>query len=457
MSGRLVVVSNRLPLGDTPSGGLVVAMHEALASNGGIWIGTGDQPVAGRAEGLTEHPGMPYRRLTFDLSPEEHAAYYLGYANSVLWPLCHRRSDLMSLNAGDADGYRAVNQRAAQAIASVAQPDDLIWVQDYHFFPLARALRALGLSNRIGFFLHIPFPTVNDLSALTEGAELLDWLSAYDLVGLQANRDVTACREAFRALRDGHPALRDSGPAAIPSMPELLACPIGIDVDVIADEADRPDIVDRLRLACDDKLLIGVDRLDYSKGLVNKFQAFGLFLDRLEDPALRATLLQIAPPTREDVAAYQDIREQLEMVSGAVNGAQSDLGWTPIRYIHRAVPRERLAPLYRRAQAALVTPFADGMNLVAKEFVAAQDPEDPGVLILSYFAGAIEQLEDAIPVNPYDLSDMADAIQKALTLPLAERRTRHARNLQVIRDQNIGWWTDRFLSALRTPPTSCAA
>jgi trehalose 6-phosphate synthase len=448
MAGRLIVVSNRVPLNGQGSGGLVVALHEALVSEDeGVWVGS--EPVEGEPpHHLQEHDdAAPYQKLTFGLTEADQNDYYLGYANSVLWPLCHRRSDLIDYESRFHEAYQRVNQRLAGMLAEIVQPEDRLWIHDYHFFPLAWHLRRLGVRNRIGFFLHIPFPHPSELPALPDRDVFAEWISAYDLVGLQTERDVATCLEMFRVeakaefLRQGR--VRHNG-----RIVRLKAFPIGIDVDVMRHAAENPEAWTRLKLDPTERLLIGVDRLDYSKGIVNRVEAFGAYLDARGPKEPRATLLQIAPPTRENVQAYAEIRDQLEQLTGHINGTHSEIDWTPIRYIHRMIAREQLAGLFRRADAALVTPLADGMNLVAKEYVACQNPEDPGVLILSRFAGAAEQLDAALMVNPYDHDEMARAIDRALEMELWERKERYQSMFKEIEAHDIGWWRTEFLGAL---------
>lgn len=447
--GRLIVLSNRIPTGETPSGGLVVALHDALKARGGLWIGSSGEGVSDPDPGLGTIAETPYRRLTFDLSKDEYEGFYLGYANSVLWPLFHHRADLIDVQADQAKTYRDVNGRVAALIAQLIGPDDVIWVHDYHFLPMAYALRKLGVTNRIGFFLHIPFPNASDMPALPEQGYLPGWLLAYDLVGLQTERDVASCTDFLRQKGSarqvqGRPDMLCDNDRAV----TVRSFPIGIDVDSFAAEAVSEEGLAKLRLAEGERLVLGVDRLDYSKGLPQRFAAFGEFLSRRAADDPRATLLQIAPPSREEVEAYRDIREELEMMAGSVNGEHAELDWTPIRYIRRGMARNVLAGLFRRADVALVTPLADGMNLVAKEYIAAQDGADPGVLILSHFAGAAEQLDAALMVNPYDAIEVAEAIDKALKMPLHERRARYLSLIASIREQDIGWWTRTYLAAL---------
>ncbi|WGH79462.1 alpha,alpha-trehalose-phosphate synthase (UDP-forming) [Jannaschia ovalis] len=450
--GRLIVVSNRIPKGDVPAGGLVFAIHEALTGAGGIWIGAAD-PTDQAEDGLTKIGSGDYERFTFSINHEEHRGYYLGYANSVLWPLFHHRPDLLEFHQGDFDAYVAVNRRVARAIAEIAEPDDLIWVQDYHFLMVAHELRSLGVTNRIGLFLHIPFPNPNDVMALPQVAMMPAWMAAHDVVGLQTRRDVISMVEAMRhdtktqVLNDGT-WIREGRVFSI------LNFPIGIDAESFAEAARAAPEVE-LQLAPKAPLLLGVDRLDYSKGLVHRFEAFDAYLDMREQGSPRPTFIQIAPGSREDVEAYRDIREKLERTAGSINGAHADLDWTPIRYIRRHVDREVVAGLLRRADVALVTPLADGMNLVAKEFIAAQDPEDPGVLILSHFAGAAEQMESgALLVNPFDRTSFARAISDAIHMPLEERKERHAILREGVFREDIKWWTDSYLDRLRRAPRS---
>ncbi|MEL6451708.1 MAG: trehalose-6-phosphate synthase [Pseudomonadota bacterium] len=448
MTGRLIVVSNRIPTEAQPSGGLVVALHDCLSEEGGVWIGTSGKPVENPAPQMRQIASVPYTRMVFDISPDEHEGYYLGYANSVLWPLFHRRADLIDLQPEFTDQYLQVNARLADMLAAFVGPEDLIWIHDYHFLPLASFLRAAGVTCRIGFFLHIPFPVVSDIMALPQADELKGWVAAYDVFGVQTAGDVSRVLAHYRNDPD---AIFDTQGRLITSEggPNPQHFPIGINAAEFAALAAANDGDVPLGLAPGQKLVLGVDRLDYSKGLVHRFEGFAAYLDSRSADIPKATLLQIAPPSREDVDAYRDIRETLEQTTGTINGAHAELDWTPIRYLNQNVPRDRLADVYRQADVAMVTPLADGMNLVAKEYVAAQDPDDPGVLILSHFAGAAEQLTDALLVNPYDAQEVSAALHKALTMPLAERQARHVALLHNVMTEDIAWWTRSNLAALR--------
>ncbi|WP_417669699.1 alpha,alpha-trehalose-phosphate synthase (UDP-forming) [Roseibium sp.] len=452
---RLVVISNRMPLGDNPSGGLVVALRDTMEEQGGLWVGIAQGDEADQSGApqspvprLQDHPGLSFDRKCLTVPPELYDDYYLGYSNSVLWPLCHGRTDLIDLQQRYRKAYIEVNRRLAKAVALYLKPDDRIWVHDYHLFPLADALREEGVLNPIGFFLHIPFPSAANVGALTHVGELAKWLAAYDLVGLQTNRDVASCLEVFRTL-PGAQMLMDGSIRYRDRMVDLKSFPIGIEAKAFGQMAART--CGQSTLADDDsKLVIGADRLDYSKGLPQRFLAFDHLLETRDEWRGRINYLQIASPTREDVQAYREIREELEQLSGAINGRFSDIGYTPLQYLHRTVDRNRLAGLYRNAKVGLVIPLADGMNLVAKEYVAAQDPADPGVLVLSGFAGAAEQLgEHALIANPYDSHQMAECIHKALSMPLTERQERHAALLENVLSEDVAWWANSFLKALR--------
>ena len=446
--GRLICLSNRIPLGPNPSGGLVIALGDALTEQGGIWIGTSGELVEKPDNTLREVEGGAFRRMCFDLSPDEQANYYDGYANSVLWPLFHGRTDLLDIRGEYLSSYKEVNRRLAKMLMTLIEPDDRIWVHDFHLLPLAYDLRQLGATNRIGFFLHTPFPTALALQALPNGAEVCQWLAHYELVGLQAERDVRNCVDAMVQV-GGATELAGGFVHLAPRQSRIAAFPIAIDATDFADLAEAefrklpPGIV-----KSDRSLMIGVDRLDYTKGVPQRFRAFGEFLQRHEDWHRHVSLLQISPPTREGVAAYDDIRDETEHLSGHINGTFADITWVPVRFINRPVPREILAGLYRASHIGLVTPLMDGMNLVAKEFVAAQNPDDPGVLILSQFAGAAEQMGDALIVNPHDHEQMATAMMTALAMPRSERKRRHAALMEVLTRQDVHWWSRGFLTAL---------
>lgn len=452
---RLVVISNRLADPRKPAaGGLAVALGEALNQTGGLWFGWSGTIVE---EGTPGEGDLHVRQAgavtlaTVDLCREDHQSYYLGYSNSVLWPVFHYRLDLADFNADYIDGYRRVNQLFARKLLPLLRDDDVIWVHDYHLIPLAAELRALGCQQRIGFFLHIPMPPPLIMAAIPQHEWLMRSLFAYDLVGLQSEADVAHFTRYVRNEGSAE-AIDERRVRAFGATVVVQAFPIGIDVDEftrLTHASDAMDTFEGLRAEYSRRrLLLGIDRLDYSKGIPQRVRAFRELLDRYPDNRGSATLIMIASPSRDDVNAYADLRQELEGLCGAINGDYGELDWMPLRYIHRMVARKRVPGLCRAAAVGLVTPLRDGMNLVAKEYVVAQDPEDPGVLVLSRFAGAAEQLKEALLVNPYDTQGMADTIERALQMPLAERQDRHQKLMDRIRTHDVHWWRKAFLEAL---------
>jgi trehalose 6-phosphate synthase len=442
-SGRLVVVSNRVATPDRDgrpaSGGLAVALRDALRERRGIWFGW-----SGR---LTEAPsakphlsfsgGTAYALI--DLSADEFERYYNGFANRCLWPVMHYRLGLIEFSREDYAAYLAVNERFAEALFPLLEPADLVWIHDYHLIPLAMMLRRLGHKGRIGYFHHIPWPPPEVFGALPFGADLLSSMAAYDLAGVQTVFDA-------RNLTD---CLAENGgeAGASEACPRVEAFPIGIDAKAFARMAER-SLPAQAIPASGTFQVIGVDRLDYSKGIVPRMLAFERFLERHPHRRAKTSLLQIAPPSRSDVPEYMELDRLSDETAGRINAAFSELDWTPIQVIKKSFSRPVLAGLQRRSAVGLVTPMRDGMNLVAKEFVAAQDAADPGVLVLSRFAGAARQLQAALLVNPFDLTEMADAIERALAMPLEQRLSRHAALLRSVMHEDVAWWRRRYLQAL---------
>jgi trehalose 6-phosphate synthase len=449
---RLVVISNRVAdlRKATQTGGLAVGLADAVKERGGVWFGWSGRKLKEPGEPKADRIGK-VTQISVALTPDDYAAYYVGYANSVLWPLFHYRLDLVDFRQEFLEGYRRVNERFAEAVLPFLKPDDIIWVHDYHLIPLAAELRRRGCRQRIGFFLHVPFPPPDLLTASSDHEWLVRCLFEYDLVGFQTRGDFGNFRR-YAEEQSGAEASDDGFFKAGGRVFRAGAFPIGIDVESFAELASRASeeiAIDALRRkVLGRKQIIGVDRLDYSKGLPDRFKAFGRLLERHPEMQKKVTLLQVAPSSRQEVQSYADIKEELAGISGTINGRFADFNWTPIRYIQRNVPREKLAALFRASQVGFVTPLRDGMNLVAKEFVAAQDMEDPGVLVLSQFAGAAEEMEEALIVNPYDMDDMAENLFRALRMPAEERRERQEALLARIRGQDARAWLDGFLNAL---------
>jgi len=452
--GRLIVVSNRVSLpGNAAPGGLAAGVLAALKRpEGGVWFGwsgnTSDSPSTDPE--VREKDGI--RFVTIDLPQANFDAYYNGFCNGTLWPLHHYFPGAFRYDAREFDAYMAINRYFAEALLKIIQDGDVIWIHDYHLMPLGSLLRQAKVTAPIGFFLHIPYPNIAVLRLLPTYAELVRDLCQYDLVGFQTAEDLDGFKSAVLAV---FPESKVNGQHI-----ELNArrigvgvFPIGVDVEVIArqaEEAVRDDEqVKRLvQGLLGRKLLLGVDRLDYSKGLVERFTSYRALLESTPELQGKITFIQIAPLSRTNVAAYMEIRDALERAAGHTNGQFSDTDWTPVRYLNRDFSHKTLSGFLRIANVGVVTPVRDGMNLVAKEFVAAQDPEDPGALVLSSLAGAAHELSGALLINPYDKNAVALALQQALAMPLAERRERQETNMKALRLNSIAHWHESFVSRL---------
>lgn len=426
-----------------------MALTAALRESDGIWFGWSGETGESHELHFETYEGVT--SATIDLSEQDVDEYYNGYANSTLWPLFHYRLDLAEYERDYQGGYERVNRIFGEIIAPHIRPDDLIWVHDYHMIPLGWILRQQGMHNRMGFFLHIPWPPTRLLTALPDHERLVEALFAYDVVGFQSAEWLESFRHYVTHEMDG--TVGDDGRITVGARTiQAICCPIGIDAaEFIASARSKAarDVQMRvLESGVGRSMIIGVDRLDYSKGLAERFLGYERFLQKHPDRRALVYLLQIAPPSRTDVQSYQDIRSNLDALSGRINGAYADIDWTPIRYVNQGYPRDTLAGVYRAARIGLVTSLRDGMNLVAKEFVAAQDPHDPGVLILSRFTGAAEQLEGAILINPYSAEDVADAIAAALAMPRPERIARWRPMFDTVKERDVVWWRKRFVEAL---------
>lgn len=441
--GRLVIVSNRVPSSSDrqqPAGGLAVALRDAMKQGDCLWFGWSGRQIAqhekaNRKVGSERVQNVVYS--TIDLTHAEFDGFYQKYSNGILWPLCHYRAGLMSYSRKDQEVYEEVNQLFAKELKAQLKPDDIIWVHDYHLFPLGQALRDLGVTNPIGFFLHIPFPPWSLMKSLPAAEHLMRSMQAYNVMGVQTEDDA-------RNMNDGFAQCKVAQQAQV--------FPIGIDPDSFAKQAQEGEHdfdVQRLQISLRGRpLIIGVDRLDYSKGLPERFHGYEAFLKRFPEHRGKVMYLQITPVSRGNVEEYRLLKRQLDETAGRINGMYGDFDWTPIRYITQPVPRHLLAGFYRLADAALVTPLRDGMNLVAKEYVAAQDAEDPGVLILSHFAGAAPEMEDALLVNPHDADEIADSLHKALTMTQAERQARWERLKPDVWRVTAHSWAQDFMQAL---------
>ncbi len=461
--GRLIAVSNRVSPprdpGEGSQGGLAMALSAALRKSDGLWFGwSGDitpeftgQLKVERVHGVTV--------ATVDLEEQDREEYYEGYANATLWPLFHYRIGLTDHDRAYDQGYRRVNERFAETLSHLIAPDDTIWVHDYHLIPLARALRARGVTNRIGFFLHIPWPAREVLTTLPRHRDLVEALFDYDLAGFHT-ADFCDALKGYVVGELGGTATQDTVSAGGRTL-RLGVYPIGIDAQGFAEaaaSAEGRESWARIRGSlAGRRMIVGVDRLDYSKGIEERFLGYDRYLT--ENPSARETvfMLQIATLSRDGVGAYQDLRTRLDAAAGRVNGAHATFDWVPLRYVNSVHRRDELAGIYRAAHVGLVTPLRDGMNLVAKEYVAAQDPEDPGVLILSRFAGAAAQMREALIVNPFSREEIATAIGRALSMPLEERASRWRALADGVMREDVFAWSDGFLADLTAPETPSVA
>ncbi len=449
---RLVAVSNRTAAGsENKAGGLAVALWETLKETQGLWVGWSGRVLDHETAKVSHEAEEGVSFALSDLSRRQYDGFYLGYSNSVLWPVMHNRIDIAVFDTHTFRQYRSVNEKFARIAAQEARPDDVIWVHDYHFMLVGRMLRQRAWTGPIGYFLHIPFPAPEVFRAIPEHHELGEALCAYDVVGVQTGRDLHNLAQ-YLVEEFGATEMPDGCYRVGERTVRLLHCPIGIDAEGFAEVAvEMPAILAASRIARflgDRDLVLGVDRMDYSKGLLQRFEGMADLFDRHPDVHGRLSFTQIVPPSRSVVEGYVQLRQNLDELSGRINGDYGDLDWIPIRYLARGYTRGEIAGLYRLARVCLVTPLQDGMNLVAKEFVAAQDPADPGVLVLSQFAGAAEQMKDALIVNPYDSSSISEAVYRAIHMPLQERRERWSKLMSGVCEEDIAWWRSRFLDAL---------
>ncbi|WP_147818715.1 alpha,alpha-trehalose-phosphate synthase (UDP-forming) [Salidesulfovibrio onnuriiensis] len=464
---RLIVVSNRLPAalkkeGDQwtvkpGAGGLVTALAPVLRNRGGVWIGWSgasdpDLDVEPLLEEFSAEAG--YELRTVPLTPEEVKGYYFGFSNEVIWPLFHDLQTRCRFDPQYWQSYLDVNFKFAEQVARHTTVDDYIWVHDYHLMHQAFFLKSMGVKRNTGFFLHIPFPTPDIFMKLPWRWKIIQALTQYDLVGFQTMQD----RENFiRCVQHFMPECSVEGDGAVVSANDsrcgfrVGAFPISIDFNQFAELAQRDDVVRKtfeLREALKHrKIILGVDRLDYTKGIPERILAIRQLLKRFPDLKGRINFVQIAVPSREDVEEYRDLRDEIDLLVGRVNGEFSFPGWVPIHYHYRSFPHDELVAYYAAADIALVTPLRDGMNLVAKEYCAANVSET-GVLILSEFAGAAAQMQEhAYLVNPYDLEGVARAVNRAVHWDKRERREMMSKLRQGVRSDNIFWWVDSFLQA----------
>ena len=460
---RLVVVSNRVPpvgaLGRAKErrahaalGGLVTAVRPAVENRDTLWFGwSGDAVEAERVSNTPkEETSGDLTVATVDLSRRESRLYYSGFSNQTLWPLLHSFPHRVNHDERAFEVYQAVNKRFAEALYPLLRPDDILWIHDFHLFLLGSELRRLGWKQRMGFFLHVPFPPVEIFAQLPWAYELLNGLAAFDLIGVHARRYAANLLDSLNEEIDG----RLEGEAFIgPERPVRVAMhPIGIDPEMFKNwaEHDEGKEPSRLlqRILPRQQVIVGVDRLDYTKGVPERLLSFETLLERHNELHEKVSMIQISAPSRSEVPHYVEEKARVEQIVGRVNGRFATADWTPLHYLYRAYAQDELAAIFRRADVCLVTPLRDGMNLVAKEFVASQDERHPGVVVLSRFCGAAETMREALIVNPYDLTATARAISEALNMPLAWRKERWAALYEDVSVNTSAAWSARFIEAL---------
>jgi trehalose 6-phosphate synthase len=443
------------------AGGLAAALLPVVEESGAIWVGSsGRVRDVAQKDAFAEIEALGTGALaTVDLPAAHYTGYYEGFANCGLWPALHSRTDLIRATLDDYKSYREINAYMARAVIRFCRPDATYWIQDYHFLTLGAELRRLGVDQPIGFFLHTPWPSRCVMLGVPHHRDLVEAMLAYDLIGFQTDEDQENFADYVR---------QELGISVVGSLvnaeggvSRLATFPVGIDVEQFATRATkaaaRPD-VSRLRMSLQGaKLAIGVDRIDYSKGLINRIRAFDRMLHARPELKRDVSLLQIAVPSRGQIEAYGQLQTDLATLVGEVNGRHGEVDWIPIRYINKGFSQATLAGFYRVAQVGLVTPLHDGMNLVAKEYVAAQNPFDPGVLVLSKFAGAAKELDAALLVNPHDVDEMARAISSALLMSGEERRARWNTMIKALKAKSVQSWFSGFIKALDETRTTFGA
>lgn len=448
----LHVVSNRTASDPTSrAGGLAVAVWEALSGSGGYWLGWSGEINEQAHRGVRQQYDGDVEFVLTDLTGAQHDGYYIGYSNRVIWPVFHYRVDLANFTDDYFPAYREVNERFASLTANRLKQGDYVWAHDYHLLLFAEALRREGWNGPIGFFLHIPFPAPDVFSAIPHHQKIARALCDYDVIGFQSEQD----RNNFRRYITENSEAEIDGDKISVFGKKVIAKPYPIGIDpgafraCIETEPAQAAIKRISRFLGSRALVIGVDRMDYSKGLPERFEAVGRLFDEYPETRQKVSVTQIAPPSRSKVEEYRELRKKLDGLSGRINGDYGDIDWLPLRYLARSYDREELAGLFSIAKVGLVTPLRDGMNLVAKEYVAAQNPEDPGVLVLSEFAGAAEQLPEALLVNPHDTRNVAETVHRALHMRAEERKERHDALWRTINAHDIAWWRNSFLTDLR--------
>jgi trehalose 6-phosphate synthase len=473
---RLIVVSNRLPIVldldtagtwhiESGTGGLVTALGPVLRDRGGIWIGWLGTPGSRLPdkedferllETGTRDTGFGLRYV--NLTPEEVAGYYAGFSNNIIWPLFHEFTSLCDFDPEYWQAYKTVNANFARRVAEESGPSDYIWVQDYHLLLMASQLKEMECNRTTGFFLHIPFPPLDIFLKVPWRLQILEAMLEFDLIGFQTVRDMRNFKHCVQNMIPDAAESGNGGQVRTFRRPDrevrVGAFPISIDFQSFADMAAKQKQSDQSvqgRREEDETLnILGVDRLDYTKGIPQRLRAIGLLLEKHPELCRKIVFNQVLVPSRQDVDTYDQLKLEIEQLVGEINGLYSCEGWVPVHYQFRSLSREELVQTYRKADVCLVTPLKDGMNLVAKEYCACS-VDNTGALVLSEFAGTAAELsQGALLVNPYDRNGVAEALHQALTMPLEEQTSRMQCMRAIIRRSDIANWANTFLHAAIT-------
>ena len=475
LKGRLIVLSNRLPVvlskteerawqTEPGSGGLVTALLPVLKDRGGHWIGW--PGISGTSDEMEQvlakaSQDSGYDLHAVELSAKEEEEFYYGFANQIIWPMFHDLHTLCNFDPSYWNSYLKVNRKFAQVAAGYCDPEGFVWIHDYHLMSVAEEMKHLGVSSKTGFFLHIPFPPLDIFLFLPWRLQILQHLLAYDFIGLQTQRDKRNFLTCLEALAPGI-QIDDSGRLARIRIEgrciRIGYFPVSIDAGSFVRTAESEAVTETCRLIHqqfgDQKIALGIDRLDYTKGITYRLHAFRRMLEAHPELHERISLVQIVVPSRREIPEYVQLKQEIERLVGEVNEQFTRSGWVPIHYQFRSLQRVELIAYYRTAEIALITPIKDGMNLVAKEYCVC-NIEGHGVLILSEFAGAADQLQDgALLVNPFDVEGVARAIHQAYTMPAADRQSRMEVLRKKVIDQDVFWWVDSCLEAAITKKES---
>lgn len=459
---KLIVLSNRvnLPSADGhAAGGLAVALQDALQDMGGVWLGWNGEKVESSDEqyfSIYQKDQVEY--ITCPLTQQQYQDYYCGFSNNTLWPAMHDREDLIEFHPEEFRTYQKVNRHFALELSRIAEPEDMIWVHDYHFLSVAHYCRELGMKNRIGFFLHIPFAPLSIWKGLDVSEKLIQHMAEYNVFGLQTEHDQKQCVDVLQYYLGG--LLTPDNILVLDNHELKIHCyPIGVNPELIQQaavdaEKEKPNTPFHVEHMPDHKTIISVDRIDYSKGLIERFNAFADFLKQYPQYHQLVTDLQVACPCRMDIPAYENLFNQVQAKVEAINHQFSQGDWTPIQCTHDTIAHDQLMQMYRHSDICWVNSLRDGMNLVAKEFIAAQDPEHPGILILSKYAGSAEQMPEALIVDPESPCSMVNALRKALIMSKSERIERYECLIKGLKHFDITDWRNAFLTDLKTmmPP-----